>query len=293
MEEIINIRNKIKKKRILLIILTIIIDIIIAIILYYKGYFSINTTLIISVPIILFIIYKKDEEYSKKLKDYLVKKEFEKYFNNIKYNQEFGLGIGDINQTDFFYRIESFDSCDFISGKYKNIKFEQSYIKVKTYYSEPNDPTSSVTAFDGKWIIFDYNKPVKDNILLEYKIFKNSSYSSPNNSIEYTKINIDNKEFKDSFSIYAKNPVEAFSILTPELMEKILKIQSKIPYKTFICFSNNKIHFGIHSNKKSFEPNIFDNNPEEKIENEINNNIKLIIMLISSFNEVKNGDNNE
>ena len=179
-----------------------------------------------------------------------------------------------------------FESNDYISGTYKNINFEQSDIHIQekheTRDSDGKKHTTWVTIFEGRWMIFDFNKNFKANLQVTQKGFYNSKIEN-SNKIKYHKIQLEDQEFNNQFRTYAQSEHEAFYILTPALMEKIKKLTNTINGKILLCFIDNKLHVGIQNNKDSFEHNIFKKIDENKVINEISKDIKLITNFVDEL----------
>ena len=67
-------------------------------------------------------------------------------------------------------------------------------------------------------------------------------------------------------------------------MEKIKKLTDNVSGKLIFCFIDNKLHIGIQNNKDSFEHGIFTKINEEKVINEISQDIKLITNFVDELN---------
>ena len=223
------------------------------------------------------VLYGKDiktgmgTKFNTALKEKYVIKPLEKVCTDIEFYPWLGLYYTEIQNTTMIKLYEKpFDSNDRISGKYKNINFLQ------------GDAAFTVNGmqFIGRWMIFDFNKYFKVKMTMYEKKFEN--IIKPNIK-DYKKIEIENQKFNEKFEIYAQDEHEAFYILTPKIIDAILKTTDNISGEFIFCFVDNKLHIGINNDKDSFEPNIFKELDEEKYSRENEKDIKLITELIDEF----------
>lgn len=73
---------------------------------------------------------------------------------------------------------------------------------------------------------------------------------------KFKKVELESLEFNKKFNVYAKEEIEAYYILTPNMMERILNVNEKIKGDLLFCFIDNKLHIGLYNNRDLFEPNI-------------------------------------
>ena len=66
-------------------------------------------------------------------------------------------------------------------------------------------------------------------------------------------------EFNNKFQVYSNNEVEAFYILTPNMIGKIKEIERELKGGLLLVFNNNQLHIGIKNNKQTFTPSLFIN----------------------------------
>ena len=204
------------------------------------------------------------------------------------YDPEKGLDESIIRNTGMMYTGDRYSSNDYISGKYKNVNVVQADVHIeeelKTTDSDGFTTTTWITIFRGRWIIFDFNKYFKANIQVSQKGFGNSKLSNWGSKIKYKKVMMEDQAFNNTFRTYAQDEHDAFYILTPSLMEKIKKLTDNVSGKLIFCFIDNKLHIGIQNNKDSFEHGIFTKINEEKVINEISQDIKLITNFVDELN---------
>ena len=162
-----------------------------------------------------------------------------------------------IASTKMMYMGDRYHSNDFISGKYKNIDFSQADVHIEEERerrdSDGNTETYYVTLFRGRWMIFDFNKTFKADLQVCQKGFGNNKAGGLFSKDVFHKVKMESSDFNKAFNIYAQSEHEAFYILTPALMEKIMKLDQMNSGKLLLCFINNRLHIGLYDGKDSFE----------------------------------------
>ena len=287
----------IKKNRIINIIGAIFI-----LLLFIGSYFSLQKAFdIIIIFIILFIelfigliiifiikrllIDKSIELFYNEFKNVFVRNNLKKYFTNLNYNPKNGFDYKFVKDIDMIYLGDSFESNDYISGVYKDINFLESDMHIQVErQSKDSDGNVSVsydTVFLGRLMIFDFNKNFKSNV----GIFTDDFYvcSLPYKNT-FSKVKMEDEEFNKIFSVYSDNSHDAFYIITPHFMEKLLNVRSKLKCGMMFGFKNSKLFVAIDNRVDSFEYDVFKPIDEKKISKDIEEDIKIIIDFIDDLN---------
>lgn len=241
--------------------------------------FSIIFMLIINTIIKNIYLNKDIQIFNSEYKKVFVHSTLEKVFDNLNYYPNKGLSESVISLTGAMSTGDRFTSNDYISGTYKNVKFEQSDIHIEEKHKETDDEgnvrVSWVTIFLGRWMIFDFNKRFKANIQV---------HSGNLPFINSSKIKFEDEEFNKMFSVFANNEHDAFYVLTPQMLEKIKKIKQSLNCGLIFCFQDSKLNIAINNYNDSFECDVFKEINEEEIENNIIKDIKLITDFINELN---------
>lgn len=232
-------------------------------------------------------VKKPKQEFIKAFKDTFVLKALQSVFTDLVYEPEKGLDKSVISSTQMMNMGDRYSSNDFISAKYKNINVVQADVHIEEEHesTDSNGHTTRtwVTIFRGKWMIFDFNKTFKANIQVSQKNFGNSRIKNWGQKVKYKKVMMEDQAFNNDFKTFAQDEHDAFYILTPSLMEKIKKLSSSIKGKLLFCFIDNKLHIGLQNGKDSFEHSIFSEINEEKVTNEIAQDIKIITNFVDEL----------
>lgn len=272
--------------------LALIIPSIIMMIIWKSDYFSIIVFLM-AISTIFGIIFiaikscatnKEKVKFNNEFKKIFVFNSLSKYFKDLKYLPNGGIREVDIIAYSTLDTADSFSSNDYVSGLYKDIKFEQSDVLIRERHEETdadgNTRTVWETIFKGRYMIFDFNKEFKSNVKVVTKRFEANTFPWGK---KMSNIKMEDVEFNKMFAIFAENDHEAFYILTPTFMEKMKDIYNKLKVPIMFCFLNNKLHIAIDNRDDSFEWNVFKPIDENKINEEITKDIELITNFVDDL----------
>lgn len=238
------------------------------------------------------LIYIKNKVNGKKIfifnnefKNIFILGSLKKIFEDITYYPNKGFSKEFIQEVGMIDTGDSYSSNDYISGKYKNITFQQSDVHIKEKHEEEdkdgNKETVWETTFMGRVMIFDFNKRFKTNIQVASYYFGANSLPW---SKKFTRVKMEDVEFNNTFRVYAESEHEAFYILTPHFMEKLKEITKKLKCGVMFCFVDNKLHIAVDNSQDSFEYNVFKPINEQKIEENITKDIRLITKFVDELN---------
>ena len=251
----------------------------------FAVFFELIMGLII-IAIIKSSINSKDiDKFDKEFKNIFVLKSLNSVFEDLKYNPKEGLKESVIENTGMMDTGDRFESNDYISGTYKNIKFEQSDIIVQEKHEEKDDEGHTKitweTIFEGRWMIFDFNNKFKANLQVSSLDFS-GDYTPLIKG--YSKVEMEDIEFNKDFSVFTDLEHDAFYILTPHFMEKIKNIYKKLDCGLMFCFIDSKLHIAIDNYKDAFEYDVFKKINEEEIKADIMKDIELITNFVDELN---------
>lgn len=241
---------------------------------------------IVLITIIKMRVNGKDAlKFRKEFKNIFVLEALKKTFEDITYNTDSGFKKQELDSYGMINTSDRFTSNDYISGKYKNIKFEQSDIHIEEEHestdSDGNTTTTWVTIFRGRYMIFDFNKRFIANIQVVSSRF--GARRLPRGK-DFSTIKLEDMEFNNIFRVYTDMEHDAFYVLTPHFMEKIKKLHKELNFPIMLCFVDNRLHIALDNGEDSFEYNVFKPLNEEEINNKILKDIKLITDFVNELN---------
>lgn len=288
-----DIQNEVLKKSKIIDTVIFIIWVIIMFLLYKKGInlqaFFFITVFIMAIRMFIKYIFlnKQITEFNNGFKNKYVLSSLNKIFTDLKYFPDKGLDYGVIANTRMMDMVDRYSSNDYFEGKYKNVNVKQADVHIEeeqqTTDSDGHTTTTWVTIFEGKWMIFDFNKTFTANVQVSQKGFGNSRVNNWGEKNKYKKVEMEDAEFNKMFRIYAQNEHDAFYILTPSLMEKIKNLARTVSGKLLLCFINNELHIGLYNYKDSFEHSVYKKIDEEKINDDISKEIKIITNFVDEL----------
>ncbi len=231
----------------------------------------------------------KKREYQLKFKKYFVNSALKTVFTNLTYRPEQGMPEQVIRETQMMYMGDRYSSNDYISGNYKTIGFRQADVHIEeereSTDSDGNTTTYYATIFRGRWMIFDFNKPFKADLQVAQKWFGNNKVSNWGNKNKFQKVKLESVDFNKRFNTFAQSDHEAFYLLTPQTQEKIIRLDDMNQGRLLLCFIDNKLHIGLNDGKDSFEHcPIYTKINEEKVRENVSNDIKQITMFVDELN---------
>ena len=224
-------------------ILTILVFIIlISAFLLYQYHDAISDTLlsvfiILLIPLlpVLFLTWEKSVKLSAEIKKYILIPILEEKFSNVKYLPQKGFDKSFLK--DMVNRVSNarYTSKDYLEATYNGTQIRYCYSKIEVDDGEG----SSKVYFNGKVIEFDFPKIIEGSVTVSqpniWDLFKKKS-----------RIIVESVQFDNTFSVYSKDPKDAFYILTPHFMEKLININRIYCDKIGFKFKMNKIVLAIN-----------------------------------------------
>lgn len=291
-EELEEMRIALKKKYTIFIIIGLIVVAIAALISFI---FEFPPVLVMVGGVLTFVIAalvcsKPAKEYSLAFKNYFVKSSLQKIFTNLRYLPDSGISRQTIAGTQMMRMGDRYSSNDLVTGNYKTIRFTQSDVHIEEEHETRDRDGHTrryyVTIFKGRWMIFDFNKTFKADVQVAQKGFGNNKVGSwfASKEEKFQKVEMESQEFNKAFNVYAQQPLDAFYILTPKIMEKIRNLDERNDGKLLLCFIDNQLHVGIYNYEDSFEhKSVFKPIDEEKTRNDISTDIQKITMFVDEL----------
>ena len=169
-------------------------------------------------------------------------------------------------QSDLFRtRYDRYKGDDLVKGVIDKTDFECSELhteyKQVTHDSKGRRQERWVTIFRGLFFHADFNKKFSGRTYVTpdvaQKIFgkfgqKLQSFTGPAPLVK-----LENIEFEKEFVVHATNQIEARYILTPAIMEAMLRIKRQYNCEVHFSFVGSRVFCALSIHKNLFEPKIF------------------------------------
>ena len=236
------------------------------------------------------LMKKPRQRYRAAFKQAYVRRALQSVFTDLYYDPERGISYDTIAATRMMNMGDRFRSEDYISGRYKEIPFEQSDVHIEeerqSTDSEGHTTTEYVTIFRGRWMIFDFNKTFKANVQIAQKGFPNAKRKRFFGKKEelFKPVEMESEVFNKQFRVFAQNEHDAFYIITPAFMERVQSLAAHNKGKLLFCFVGNRLHIAIHDNRDYFEPgSIFREIEAQKAIWKVRSELSAVTRLISEL----------
>ncbi len=240
--------------------------------------------------------YRMIDEFRDKFKTVFVEEPFREAFTKVNYDKDQGLSQDIIDATDMMTLGNRYYTNDYVKGYYKNVKFERADIKIQQH-TRSGKSSHTTTYFNGRWIIFDFNK----NFHFGLQIISNYFYYSQKNKSFITskeerrhKLKLEDVNFNERFTVYAQDDHEAYYILTPTFMEVLKNMYHSMGSPFMLGFVQNQLHVAFNTDRDSMEPSIFSSIEEHKVKQDVQREIDAIIKIIDGLdldNDIFKGGN--
>lgn len=249
----------------------------------YLSYLIIPMTAVLVIAILFSV--KQSGNYRCAVKETIVKAVLVKTFADVYFNAKEGFSRDFIRSTELVPMGNRYYTNDFLSGTYKTVKFRQADVHIQQH-TQSGKTSSTVTLFKGRWLVYTFNKRFTGFLQIrsnENRLFGNSKPLRWFSERPDThKIKLENEQFNERFKIYASDEQEAFYILTPHFMEKLIELDDSLEGNLVVGFIDNEVHIALYNNRDAFEPSIF--RPlDETYYQEIQHDIDLIKMVIDDL----------
>ncbi len=166
-------------------------------------------------------------------------------FDNLQYNLKNGFDWDEIRNSAVIACGDKkyFESEDLLLGTYEGVNFKISDVTTKKLVRR-NNKTRIEEIFQGQVLCFYKFDDMKlSNGYLQ--IFQNEFLSNISGWKAEHKIYTENQLFNNRFKVYADDEHNAYYILTPKVMEKIIEFSDIIGEQISLSFNNNKLFIAI------------------------------------------------
>lgn len=192
---------------------------------------------------------RKIKNLSNNFKKKYVTEELKKVFPESSYAYDEGFSEDEVIESGLLKNQDRYKSEDMIKGQYEGVSFSCCDVEQKEV-RRSGKHTRVVTIFQGRFYAFDFPKRFKhDLLLLQPYNFRPFSHLK--------KVKTESIEFNSELKIYAENEHEAFYILTPDFMEKLIYFDQKYMDKISFSFKEKRLYIAIDTRKDYFDIKAF------------------------------------
>ena len=218
---------------------------------------------LITAAVFFIVSYYRKKEYVASFKESIVRRVVSFIDPSLHYSPSTSVSRKDYDISGLFLqRPDRYKGDDYIEGTRDRTFFSFSELHTEEQVSN-GKTTSWVTIFKGLFFIADFNKNFQgrtyvwseNNPQLNFftKIFSSVAWN-------LEKVSLESVEFERKFVVYSTDQVEARFILTPSLMERLVKLEQMMGAGTSFSFVNTNIYVAVPIKDKLFEPNVYSPN---------------------------------
>ena len=205
--------------------------------------------------VMIIINTASSSKYKGKFKELIVRKIIEEELGSTAvYNPNGGISLSELNSLKFTSMPDREHLSDHISCSYNGVPyeicdchFEERHV---TRDSKGNKQVTYVTYFKGRAIKIDFQRDLNINMKLVNQ--GPQGFSSEG----LTKFETEVIEFNKRFKCYVDSTENAFYILTPIFIQKLLELERMFKGGLVVIFKHNNLYILINDSRDTLEVNI-------------------------------------
>jgi hypothetical protein len=196
--------------------------------------------------------------YNALFKEHFVATELAKVFTNLEYSPRERFGNAELESLNFFSHLDYVNGDDLITAQYKGIRFALCDLLVQEKYTvivtdkdgEEREETRHRDVFRGRAMRFDFADAFRGVVQVVEKDFSGAGVASDRS---WQKIETELAAFNDTFRVFTKDPLNAMSVLTPQMIEGIFFLNKAVPGSLALYYKDHSMHVFLATSRKAFE----------------------------------------
>lgn len=192
------------------------------------------------------VLYSK---LKKQFKDAYIKNLVKEVLPDASYYPQAGIPIDSIYRSHLVKKADRSHVEDLIKGEIDGVSYSTCDVKLEerhVHHTSNGTSTTYVTFFQGRFFEFEFPKSFKGQLLVS----ETSLHFVPK---QFKKIELENVEFNEKFKTYCLDEHSAFYVLTPHLMEALMKLEKTYSGAVSFSFTDSKLCIAIDNRRDSFE----------------------------------------
>lgn len=198
-------------------------------------------------------------EYNEGFKGHFVAAEFSKVFENLDYRPQEHLSIEDVRS--FFTHADEVGGNDLIRAEYGGVRFEQSDLTVAHVWTEmvtdedgnEREETRRAKVFGGRAMRFDFKSGIPGQVQVCSCDF-DAAAARPSVG-GWREVETELEDFRRHFRVLALDPLDAMTVLTPQMIEGIYGLGSAMEAPMAVLFKGNAMYVFWGMGHDAFEAN--------------------------------------
>jgi hypothetical protein len=170
---------------------------------------------------------------------------------------------------------------------YKNIKVKRADVVAK-HITGTRKKRKVKTYINGQVYVLTFNKEFKSKVQVMHKYtdYIPKEKNAEGERVPRPKVEMENTDFNSVFKVYANNDIEAFYLLTPQIMETMIDACAIKKSVVNFAFTKNKLVINFNTNSDSLRIPFDKMGKEDRDEmlKEARREMEFIVRLIDIFN---------
>lgn len=160
---------------------------------------------------------------------------------------------------------------DLVEGFVGDTHVRFSELNAKKIEKTNDKTTRAVPVFQGLFFVFDFKKDFEGSLyvmpkMMPFGLDRLSRVTKTNLTREKMgRVEMENGLFNDTFDVRSTDQHTARYVLTPLLMENLMKLQDQAKHHTMFSFVNGKMYLALHTGKSHFSFNLFSEIGEQNV----------------------------
>ena len=257
LDELLELGKRIKKRNTISGIVAVV-GVIATICCFGTAFFPIGLIICVGALISILITNTRlGNKYRELYKTTMIDRVAKEYFSEYEYKPETGFAKDYLRSLGIMSFGSDYRSEDTLKGVYNGVPFTRADVYIADTTTDSEGNSSTTVYFRGQWLEIVPNKAFNTDLQIIQSGF---SFTKRKKGI-FTKkaerrhvLETEDVEFNKRFQCLCQNDAEAFYLLTPSLMQAIMRLSEILPYKMMIAFVNNTLHVLVDTHRDSMEP---------------------------------------
>ena len=244
---------------------------------------------LIGIPclIVLFVLTSRwTKQYTSCFKEEIVRGVLEEVFTDLTFLPAQGIPAETVASTGMIQMGNRYASNDLITGRYRGVGFTQSDVTIEDESTDSDGDTTTTTLFCGRWIMLEFNKEFGCELQVISRGFgsarrKNGIFTRK--SDRRTRIELENEAFNKEFSVYGQDEHEAFYLLTPAILDALLRLRQGLNAPLMLMFTGGILHVAVYTNRDAFEVRLLGKTDPAVMRDRVMDDIRVITGFIDEM----------
>ena len=216
------------------------------------------------INIVLFIIFislflAEKRKWYRFFKTTIVKDLIQAKYPGSVFNPDAGIDLNTLMKPEFFARPDRYYSNDLLVAGVDSTSFTMADYVLQKRHDDKDGYVNYQTYAEGRFFDFHFNRDFKNTVRV---IEKQGFFTFGDKS---KRVELESVDFNKKFNTYATDELTAFYILTPQVQEEMLRLESCFKGNIMFCFNVDHLYIAVNDGKDSFVSDLFKSISKENI----------------------------